>query len=89
MSYLSIRHMQFTMARREQGDSGEPIPTPDEAVKYWWIERRNKRSKIEIWLFVKAFWATEIKANQYFQSVYPENQQRAYRLREILIGKQP
>jgi hypothetical protein len=85
MTALSILHMNMALARREQGDPNEPIPTPDPAVKYFWIERKAKRG--ETWILETAFWATEEKANTHFKS-YQTRTDYEYRLREIHIGVQ-
>ena len=82
MTALSIRYMRMTLARREQEGIMTTPSKEQEESRYWYVERKAKRGK-DKWVLVRAFWATEHRANEFFNSNY---QADTYRLRQIPLS---
>lgn len=84
MTALSIRNMRFTLNEREQAlwrledaACASQAPEPEPSC-YWHIERRSKSRK-DTWIFVRDFWATKAKAEEFYSQNY-QNQQPEHRL---------
>jgi hypothetical protein len=82
---LSIRYMNITLARREQEGI---MTTPTQESCYYYVERKAKRNKNgrEHWIFVKAFWSTPTRAEEFFNKNYQDGQ---HRLRVIISPAAP
>ena len=84
MTALSIRNMNFTLARRAQEGTMETKPSDDHS-HYWFIERkalRKKNGKAN-WIFVRDFMATKREAADLFVRLY-SNRIEKFRLHHVM-----
>lgn len=79
MSYLSIRNMNFTLARREQEGLSPVFPETRERSHYWFIERKSKIDKSK-WVFVRDAIATKSEIVQIWNRHYRNSSLGKYRL---------
>jgi len=87
MTYHSTLHNARGGFDLEAGETWPPISEPtDNPVKYWWLERKSKRS--DAWILETAFWATKERAESHLAS-YVARGDYEYRIRDIQIGKAP
>lgn len=82
MTALSIRHMNMTLARREQDSSMEPLLADREKSHYWFIERKSKagRGKSDEWVFVRDFMGSKREAAELFVKNYRHSKLGKFRL---------
>lgn len=82
MTALSIRSMNFTLARREQQGEMATIQDNTEKVHYWWVERKALRGNT--WSKVTEGFLTKSDAAKLWNKHFRNRTDRKYRLRHIL-----
>jgi len=88
MSYLSYRHMGFTLHQLEliqwakDAEILANLPADRERCYYWFLERKARRGKNK-WIFVRDLRATKREAAEIFVKHY-RNRKETFRLRHIM-----